>query len=294
MQVSTGHVTTPDSVRLHYTLVGNGTPTVIVPNGIYMLEDLPGLAADRCVVFYDLRNRGLSDAVTEPQQLSRGVHHDVDDLETIRAHFDIGRVSVVAHSYTGVFAALYAMQHPGRVSRVIQIAPPPADMQASIPAELRLADATSVEMMTKLQELQRQPGTDPAAQCRAAWTIMRPFYVGRPEDVTKISHWGRCDLANERNMLQYFYRCILPSLQALTLTAEDYARARMPVLVIHGTRDRSAPYGGGVAWARSLPQARLMTIDGAGHAPHIEAVERVLPAMTTFLAGNWPADAAQP
>jgi len=34
-----------------------------------------------------------------------------------------------------------------------------------------------------------------------------------------------------------------------------------------------------------------VTVEGAGHAPWIEAPQRVLAAMATFLDGDWPADA---
>jgi hypothetical protein len=41
----------------------------------------------------------------------------------------------------------------------------------------------------------------------------------------------------------------------------------------------------------TFPNARLVTIEGAGHAPWIEAPDRVLPAITGFLDGSWPPDA---
>jgi pimeloyl-ACP methyl ester carboxylesterase len=63
----------------------------------------------------------------------------------------------------------------------------------------------------------------------------------------------------------------------------------MPVLVVHGINDRSAPYGAGRDWAALLPNARLLTVDNAGHVPWIEAPELVLGSIRTFLDGEWPA-----
>ena len=55
---------------------------------------------------------------------------------------------------------------------------------------------------------------------------------------------------------------------------------RVPALVIHGTEDPVLPYAHGVALARALPQARLLTLKGTGHEVHrndwgtiIDAVE---------------------
>ena len=90
----------------------------------------------------------------------------------------------------------------------------------------------------------------------------------------------------------YWVQYLFPSIQNASSTAEDLAHVKIPVLVVHGTKDRSAPYGGAREWAMTLPNARLLAVENAAHAPWIEAPERVLGAIQTFLHGNWP-DAAQ-
>ena len=61
-----------------------------------------------------------------------------------------------------------------------------------------------------------------------------------------------------------------------------------PVLILHGAKDRAAPYGGAREWSAQLPDARLLTLPQAGHALWIEAPEKVLGAIKTFLEGSWP------
>jgi pimeloyl-ACP methyl ester carboxylesterase len=85
----------------------------------------------------------------------------------------------------------------------------------------------------------------------------------------------------------------MPSIRALNLTAEHFVRVTAPVLIVHGNLDRSAPYGGGREWASRLPNARLLTVTGAGHAPWIEAPDLVFRAIDVFLRGAWPAEAEQ-
>ena len=99
---------------------------------------------------------------------------------------------------------------------------------------------------------------------------------------------GRCELPNERNAFAYLNQHIFPSLKALSLTSDELAFVATPVLVIHGRKDRSAPYGGGRDWASHLPNARLLTVDNAGHMPWIEAPDQVFHAIETFLSGTWP------
>jgi len=66
----------------------------------------------------------------------------------------------------------------------------------------------------------------------------------------------------------------------------------MPVLAVHGTKDRSAPYGGAREWAMVVPNARLLAVENAAHVPWIEVPDKVPGAIQTFLNGSW-ADAAR-
>jgi pimeloyl-ACP methyl ester carboxylesterase len=88
--------------------------------------------------------------------------------------------------------------------------------------------------------------------------------------------------------VRYWVGYILPSIKSLNLTAEEMAKAKAPVLVVHGNKDRSAPYGGGRDWAMRLPDARLVTVENAAHAPWIEAPEMVFDSLRTFFDGVWP------
>jgi pimeloyl-ACP methyl ester carboxylesterase len=74
----------------------------------------------------------------------------------------------------------------------------------------------------------------------------------------------------------------------MRLTDADLAKVTMPVLTIHGTRDRNAPYGGGREWALRLPDARLVTVPGAAHAAYLEDPVAVWGSVRHFLRGEWP------
>jgi len=285
------YVTTEEGIRLFAQALGNGLRAVVIPNGFHLLDDFKYLAADRTLVAYDLRNRGLSDHVSDSSRLKRGIHHDVDDLEAIHAHFGFAKMSVIGHSYPGLTAILYAMKYPAHVDRVVQVGAPPPDHAKKYPPHLSGHDATLLEVLAQLARLQANRGSDdPEEFCRKVWSVLRLIYVTNPADADRIN-WGRCHLPNERNALKYWNQHVLPSIQRLSLTAEDVATVTMPVLTIHGTRDRSAPYGGGREWALLLPDARLVTVENAGHAPWIEAPEIVFNSIRAFLDGTWPAAA---
>ncbi len=288
-----GFVTVEEGVDLWFTVRGEGPQTVVVPNGMYWVDELAPLADGRRLIVYDLRNRGRSSTIVDPTKLARGLRNDVDDLEALRRHYGIERLTLVAHSYVGLVIALYAMRHPQAVARLVLMGPSEPFAGKQYPPHLTgaSADDTLRDVFARIAQLRAAPRSiDPVEHCRDVWAILREIYVTHPADAAGID-WGRCELANERAFMAYWMSHVQPSLRALELTAADFARATAPALVVHGTRDRSAPYGGAREWAMLLPDARLLTVEGAGHAPWIEARERVLSAIDTFLAGEWPSDA---
>jgi len=68
-----------------------------------------------------MRNRGLSDAVTDTSKIS--LQHDADDLKAVRAHFGVEQPDLIGFSYLGKIVVLYAIQHPDHVNRIVQLGP---------------------------------------------------------------------------------------------------------------------------------------------------------------------------
>jgi proline iminopeptidase len=286
--VRTGYACTTDGTRLFFEAVGDGPETVVVPNGMYLRDDFGLLCEEHTVIFYDLRNRGLSDAISDASKLKAGIHNDVDDLEAVRQHLGISKMTLVGHSYVGLMIALYAMKYVANVSRMVQLAPAPPYASKQYPAHLTCNDGVLQEVFGRLAELQKERGSHaPEEFCRKFWSVLRAIFVADPANAVKID-WGRCNLPNERNAMKYWNESVFPSMQALQLAVEDFAKITIPVLILHGRKDRSAPYGGAREWGRLFPNARLVSVDSVGHALWIEAPERVLGAMRIFLDGAWP------
>ncbi len=283
-----GYVTTQDGVRLYFHRVGSGPKTIIIPNGLYFLDDFKRLAPGRTLLFYDLRNRGRSDAVTDDSKLKSGIHHDVEDLEAVRRHVGVDQPDVIGHSYVGITVALYAMKYPAHAARVVQIGAMQPSQARQYPSHLTNTDGTLRDVFAQIAELQKErQSLDAVSFCQKFWAILRVIYVAAPADAGKVN-WGRCELANERNAMRFWGQHIFPSIQALHIAPEEFAKAKMPVLIVHGTKDRSSPYGGGREWAMLLPNARLVTVENAAHAPWVEAPETVFGSIQAFLDGAWP------
>jgi pimeloyl-ACP methyl ester carboxylesterase len=154
------------------------------------------------------------------------------------------------------------------------------------PPHLTNADAVLQRFFASLGQLQQeQQALTPEEFCGKFWTLLRTLYVVNPDDADKIEHWKSCHLPTELNFMSYWMRSLLPSIQSLNFSSEDLPKVQGPVLAVHGTKDRSAPYGGGREWALILPNTRLLTIEDVAHAPWIEAPDKVLGPIKTFLNG---------
>jgi proline iminopeptidase len=292
MTSTEGRFATRDGARLYYQKAGEGPPSLVIPNGIVYGRDFTRLAERRPVLSYDVRNRGQSDEVLDPARLERGIGNDVEDLEDLRQHFDIPAMDMLGHSYVGMMVILYAARYPESVGRIVQIGASPPQAAKAYPPALTARDETFATVMRVVAALQANPDpADPEERCRRFWTALAPLYVVDPARAHRVVGWGRCDLPNERRAFAYLSRYVFPSMQALAVDAGTVATVRGPVLLVHGRRDRSAPYGGARDWAGMLPDARLLTVDDAAHAPWIEAPDLVFGAIDTFLDGRWP-DAA--
>ena len=101
-----------------------------------------------------------------------------------------------------------------------------------------------------------------------------------------------CDMPNEWpvNLRRHFDHHFA-GVQRLDVPREAVARVKVPVLTIHGTWDRNAPYAAGREWALTLPDARLITVERAAHQLVTDAPEIVLPAIDEFVSGRWPSRA---
>jgi proline iminopeptidase len=284
-----GYLTTDDGVRLYFQCIGNGHAALIVPNGPPFVDSFQMLSATHTIIAFDARNRGRSTPVTDPDRLNRALELEVDDIEAVRRYFAFETIDLLGHSYAGVIVVLYAMRHASHVGRIIQLAPPSPNGGITYPLEDPADAAILQTVLDRIGTLAAESSGDPEEQCRRFWNALRPLYVVNADDVSKLDGFQRCGLETERSAFQYFSTYLMPQLHALSLGPDRLAQVLTPVLTIHGRRDRSAPYAAGCAWVRDLANARLLSVENAGHMPWIEAPEEVLDAAVTFLAGEWPA-----
>lgn len=279
-----------DGRRLRWESLGGARDRpLLLPGGRYFLRDLALLVRGRRhLIAYDLRNRGESDAEIDSAIRARGIAQDVDDLSEVRDLLELGALDLLAHSYMAHIVAHGVRRQPAGIGRVVLLSPSPPDPASLPPATAPDETATRVLAELACWRATLPPTvTDPIDSCRAFWRILQPLYVADPQYAAMID-WGRCELPNERGFLQYFTAEVAPSIAREPLDAARLAHVTIPLLVVHGREDRSAPFAGAGAWARIWPRAQLLALDHVGHAPWLEAPDRVRSALAQFLVVETP------
>jgi len=289
-----GFVTASDGVRLYYQKAGSGPQVVLIPGRLFLFPAFRRLAEGRTLIAYDMRDRGRSDAVSDPERLS--IQDDVNDLEAIRQHFHADKPALIGWSYLGMMVVLYATQHPDHVSRIIQLGPVSRKFGERFAASLTANDPSPVPDTAQMQELERLEKSGyirdhPKEFCEKEWQSTRVQLVGNPANAEKLGP-SQCEMPNEWPVHLYpHFQASISSIQALEIPVSKIAALRSPLLTIHGTRDRNAPYGGGRQWSMLVSDGRLLTLPGAAHMSWVEFPNEVFSAIDTFLKGSWPASA---
>ena len=223
------------------------------------------------------------------------MQHDVDDLEAVRASLGIEKADLIGFSYLGKIVVLYAIAHADRVNRIVQIGPVARQFGTKFPKALTAGDEHRVPdpAETRRMETLYKNGfarEHPKEFCEMEWKGEQQRMVGNPLNASRIP--SPCDMENEWPVhLWPHFDPLLASDRALDIPKDAVAKVTAPVLTIHGRKDRNAPYGGGREWDLLLPNARLITLDGAAHMSWIEFPDLVFPSIDAFLNGQWPKQA---
>jgi pimeloyl-ACP methyl ester carboxylesterase len=180
--------------------------------------------------------------------------------ELLRA-LDIERAAFVGHSFGGMIACELAAAYPERAARLALLAPlgfwRDADRIVNWmllePGELRRRLFADPECEPARQMFGLAEGDDgPTARARMTWAM----------GATGKFIWPLPDKGLKRRI----------------------HRVQAPALLLWGKEDRLVPPVYADEFKRRLPGARVQTVDGAGHAPHLERPEAVARIVGDFLS----------
>ena len=269
-----------DGVRLHTRRVGSDPPVVVLHGGpgadyAYLLPQYDRLAHGRALLFYDQRGGGRSPVARD---VPVGWQEHVADLEALRKHWAIDRLTLLGYSWGGLLAVLYALEHPDRVGRLALVAPAPltARWREEFERRLsaRLADPRIVRARAELSAsglAQR----DPEKYRRLAFALSVAGYFkdpSRAKELTPFRVTARTQQAVWQSLGNYDLRDRLRG---------TFPKGRTPrAVVVHGVYD-PLPIESARETAALLDTGVIEL--ATGHAPHVEATEDFVRVLDSFL-----------
>jgi proline iminopeptidase len=269
-----------NGVRLFTRRVGSGPVVVVLHGGPgahhdYLLPQYDRLAAGRELLYYDQRGGGRSPVARDTPL---GWREHVADLDAIRRHLALERLTLCGYSWGALLAVLYLLEHPEGVAHLALVAPAAISAHYRLQFEANFARRMAAPEMVRAREELRGSGLrgrDPVAYRRRAFELSVAGYfrdLAAAQDLTAFRVTARTQQAVWDSLGDYDLRDGLQSLPARA--------PHPPSRVIHGSAD-PLPLAG----AREL--AALLRADfvelPTGHCPHVEATDAFVRTLDRFL-----------
>jgi len=262
-------------VDLYARSIGSGE-AIVIPLACWC-EEFEDLGQKRRVILYDPRGRGRSSAVDIALV---SFDNDVQDLETVRAHYGLERMALIGWSYFGGVVARYAMLHPERVTRLITVGGSPVRggefMAAAQAEQWRRLQALAPDLM---REMSSGPPTPDTMR-----RFMDVFYASRSGQKPP---WPRMRSRPSQFANEQPGRAAAVASRAMASMGdwdwrEDARRIAAPFLVIDGEAD-ILPQEACAEWVAAVPHAHAVVMPGVGHFPSFEDPDAFFEIVESFL-----------
>jgi len=271
-----------DQTLLHYDEHGDGRPLVALAGGAAChpsyLGDLAGISG-RLIVPH-LRGVGLSPTPDDPAQGS--YWRQAEDLEALREHLGLERLTLTGHSAGTRLAVAYAARHPERIERMLLITPR-TEYLVDEPSDLDdlLAARVAREPEFSAARAARESGPDLSDPDKA----QEAFNDWQRECAPfGYAAWTATEQDHARTM--HYYLAAAQAFFSVDPPADLAERLRAvtaPVLALAGAEDVSL----GVAPVRAMtalfPDGATVVLDRCGHFPWVERPEEFRQAAEAFL-----------
>jgi len=256
-----------DCRTIHYDeWPGDGDPVVLVTGlGGYRASWRPiaeQLAPEFRVVAADNRDAGEND----PEDADYSISDMAGDVVALLDALEIDRAAVVGHSMGGFIALHLAVEHPGRLSKLVLVGTSPA---------------AGVAIGQPFPPPPRESWiVDPVERSMAALpqSYAPEFFERHPEKLAEFSERARGNRITRDGYAR----------QARAINDTHDVRASLgeitvPTLIIHGDVDPSVSVRGGRLLADGIPGGEMLTYPGVGHHPMREEPERFIDDLRAFL-----------
>jgi pimeloyl-ACP methyl ester carboxylesterase/DNA-binding CsgD family transcriptional regulator len=262
-------------------VMGNGpTNLVYIPGWVSHLElelenglsrlFYEALASFTTLVRFDKRGTGMSDRMMGTLSLEERM----DDIRAVLDAAGIERASLFGFSEGGTMAAIFAARHPDRVEKLVLFASHAGKVTGSPDFPCGYESEPRIRWLEDV--IEKRWGTGDSLE-HLAPSLWRHRQADRARAgmarFERMAATPGAALALFRSNIGNDARSVLPQVQA-------------PTLVLHRAGDRFVPLCNGEHLAATIPDARLVVVDGDDHLPYVGDMTAVLREIERFLIGT--------
>jgi proline iminopeptidase len=234
------------------------------------LDDLGGLDRSRTLLLIDPRGSGAT-----PPGESYRLDDYVGDLEELRVELALEQIDLLGFSHGGMVAAAYAIEHPGRVRKLV-LAGGLAAVTDELNAEAERFMATKADepWFARAAGAVRAESSGDYGDPAQLWNDMTPLYFSTWDE----RYRPLVELKELRVEPMAEFSAAPPDLR------DELGRITAPTLVITGRDDFVCGPAAAQPLADGIPGAELVLLDDAGHMTFLERPDAFRAAVEGFLA----------
>lgn len=288
-----GKFITVNGAKLWVVTVGEGDPIILIAGGpgnahTYLRAFDPLALAHHQLIFFDAFGRGKSDTAKNVSEYT--LQRDIDDIEGLRVALKLDKITVLGHSYGGLVAQGYAIQHGEHLSHLIL-----ADTFYSAAMWQENDDNTNREMKTNYPEIWAELTKLRAAGVKSSDSEHQRIYGMVPYGFLYAYNPGKFEHSEapypNSNNTKLYYQMVGADGDFVVgndIGSFDYTTKlkdlKMPILILAGRFDRVAVPWMMVKYKEYCPQAQFVMFEKSGHNPQVEEPEKEFKVINGFLA----------
>jgi proline iminopeptidase len=291
-----GFVHAGDDIELYYRIAGTGQDTLIMLHGgpglnfDYLKPDLTPLEEHFTLIYYDQRGSGRSTLVSEPGSL--GMESHLADLESVRRHFGLEKMTLFGHSWGAILASFYLLEQSDKMDKIVLSSPGPPRFQPYltqlVPNIMAWMDESTSEEVERLRNARQDTTINARKSCDDFWEVFIRGYFSDPKNMDLIRSMRGDFCTGSEDALRngsVVGTHTLASIDDYDLR-DQLHHIDLPVLIITGIDD-IFPARAMHEWDKAFANSRLVLMERSGHYPQIEQPEEYFRTVTEFLNDNY-------
>lgn len=278
---------TKNNIEIYYQTFGNGNPLIVLNGGpgrssetfIDLAQKLS--SSKRKVILFDQRGTGQS-KVKMINEKTIALDLMIEDLESLRKHLGYEKISLLGHSFGGMYAMGYAAKYPQNIKHLILSASGAINIKSmnhvtdNIKRRLNPKALKEFLFWTNPNEIKKDP-------TRAKLEVLRitaPVYVYQKKFIPVVEK----NLTDLKNYNPHVNKLIWKSMATYNLT-DAFKNFKVPTLIIDCEQDflgKDIP----AEIHRNFPGSEFRIIPQCSHYPWLDSPKEYFSLIDKFLLNN--------